>query len=65
MFLLGSSRIRYSISSQGPGSLPVVVVIMEVVVISSQSMEPIVHFSSKYSSVHISWGNHCVFGTLA
>ena len=64
MFLLGSSRIRYSISSQGPGSLPVVVVIMEVVVITSQSMEPIVHFISIYSGVHISWDNHCIYATL-
>ena len=45
-------------SSQSPGSNPVVVVIMEVVVILSQSMEPMVHFISKYSGVHISWGNH-------
>ena len=52
-------------SSQGPGSNPVVVVVVEVVVISSQSIEPIVHSSSNYSRVHISWGNHCVSGTLA
>ena len=51
-------------SSQSPGSNLVVVVIMEVVVILSQSMEPMVHCISKYSGVHISWGNHCVSGTL-
>ena len=43
-------------SSQGPGSKPVVVVVMEGVVISSQSMEPIVHSSSNYSRVHIVLG---------
>ena len=52
-------------SSQGPGSNPVVVVIMEVVVISSQSIEPTVHSISNYSGVHIRWGNHCVSGTIA
>jgi hypothetical protein len=52
-------------SSQIPGSNPVVAVILEVVAISSQSIEPMVHSSSKYSSgVHISWGNHCISGTL-
>ena len=42
-------------SSQSPGSNPVVVVMMEVVVILSQSMEPTVHLSSKCDGVHISW----------
>ena len=37
---------------------------MEVVVITSQSMEPIVHFISIYSGVHISWDNHCIYATL-
>ena len=43
-------------SSQGPGSNPVVVVDMEVDVISSQSIEPIVQSSSNYSRVHIVLG---------
>ena len=50
-------------SSQGPGSNPVVVVKV-VVVVLSQSTEPIVHSISNYSGVHIILGNNCVAGTI-